>query len=270
MKGVGKPLKDLWLSEGTAKAALRSLVVSERSSKATAPCRLAALDDALQAELSRQVAGGEALAVHDMAASTGITSLELYRKLSSIWPVAMRVSDRFNYVARHRAFGCDVYFDVLGRPVQCAFGNLGIYDQRGPLRWALRTIASLARSAPEVDRIALFDPEVLAAQGPHFQLASDDLLNPDPGSYQVVRIANALIPQTHAAAEIIRALEAIAPIVAPGGLLLVGQWTRSRQAASIFLREGDRFVELRKLGAGYACASPLLAWRKRPPGEAQP
>src|SRR5690242_16614223 len=87
------PLTD---AEETALETILERMPAGTASKRTYRRRFSALDDILAAEIDRRFEGH--ISVHDMAASTAVTSLELYRLLSKRRPVTMRASDHYDAV----------------------------------------------------------------------------------------------------------------------------------------------------------------------------
>lgn len=187
-----------------------------------------------------------------MGASSGVTSLELRDCLASLGPVSVRASDYFTEILRVRMMGIDVFFDVDHQPLQIAIGSVALPFKIKRLEEAARRRISGAQ------RRSLFHPKVIAAVGPTFVLARDDIFSPAPGQYDVVRIMNTLVPAM-GQDKITEALTAIIPTVAEGGLLIIGRNAPDTIHASIFRRSADNFATVRVLGHGFAASTSILA-----------
>jgi len=193
-----------------------------------------------------------------MAASSAITSLDLYRRLSASHQVTMRASDYYDAIHLVRAVLWHVSFDVEGHPIQV----------EGPLRRPLkRLVVRYARAglkAGRAERLSLFHPSAraIAARDPHFQLAKESFFSPLAHRYHVVRVMNALIEQHLSRDRIEAALRAIIPTVAERGLLVLGRNADEedgRIQATIFARGRDAFFALHDMSEGYSMKAVVLA-----------
>jgi hypothetical protein len=187
--------------------------------------------------------------VHDIAVSSAITSVELFRRLSEIRTVTMKASDYHNAILRVRAFGIDCIFDVDRAPLQIAVRKTGMSMRRGPWCYLLAPFWPLARRRLDsAQRISLFHPEAhrLAATNPEFRLIQEDFFRPSTERFDVVRLANALWP-SHTLEQIKRSIKAVTETVAEGGLLIVGH----AGDFSILGRQDGRFSQVAILGSGH-------------------
>lgn len=207
--------------------------------------RFSEFDQALSDLATQVFLTGTLLRVHDMGASSGITSLELHDCLSAKWPVHVRASDYFAEILRVRVVGFDVFFDVDHKPLEVALARTAL-----PIS-AKRLVAAARKRLATADRRLLFHPDALAAVGPTFSVARDDVFAPAPGEYEIVRLMNTLVPAM-GRANIERAIRAIIPTVVDGGLLVIGRNADNRLHATIFQRTDDSFIIRQEFGEGFA------------------
>jgi hypothetical protein len=104
--------------------------------KTTRPGRFAELDALLDAELGR-VAPGRLIRVHDVAASSAITSIELLEALRARGPANVRASDYYDALYLLDGAPFSFVFDADMAPLQATVGRAGISAQHGPLRRVL-------------------------------------------------------------------------------------------------------------------------------------
>jgi len=214
--------------------------------KTTRPGRFAELDALLVAELDRRFAAGRPIRMHDMAASSGITSLELYELVKARGPVSLRVSDYYDAIHVLDGGVVGFVFDADFEPLQMVIGGAAISAQRGLLRGVLAPLwPSALRRRGEARRVSLFHPraEALAAIDPSFVLARDDFHSPSPGPFEVVRLANALWPSMHPD-EITAVLRAALATLTEDGVLVLGRAGNY----TLFGREAGGFRMLDGLG----------------------
>lgn len=186
--------------------------------------------------------------VHDIAVSDARTSVELFRRLSENRPVTMKASDLYDAILRVRLCGADFFFHATGEPLHLAVGLWAMSMQSGPWVHLTAPLWPLARRwLGEAQHISLYHPEALrlAEVDPAFELVREDFYNPAPDRFDVVRLANAILPnQTREQKH--RVIDALVGNIADGGLLIFG---RIRNY-SIYLRRGECFVEVAALGEG--------------------
>lgn len=193
--------------------------------KTTRPGRFAELDALLVAELDRRFAAGRTIRVHDMAASSGITSLELYATLKARGPASLRASDYYDavHVLDGRLLG--FVFDADFAPLQIEIGGAAISAQHGLLRGALAPLwTSALQRRSEARRVSLFHPQAqtLAASDGGFVLARENFHMPPAGPFEVVRLANALWPSM-ARDEITTVLRSVVATLTGDGVLVLGR-----------------------------------------------
>ena len=131
--------------------------------KTTRPGRFAELDAMLVAELGR-FAPGRLIRVHDVAASSAITSIELLETLRARGPANVRASDYYDALYLLDGAPFSFVFDADMAPLQATVGRAGISAQHGPLRRVLAPFwASAIARQSEARRVSLFHPRALAA-----------------------------------------------------------------------------------------------------------
>ena len=231
-----------------------------RARKSTSRGRLTAVDDVLIAEIERLFPIDHQVSLHDMAASSAITSLELFVRVKARRPAKMRASDYYNTIYAVRVGPWTVFFDVLNSPIQFVWRAHGVSARRGSLRFLLSPlIVPTARKrmiSGRYQEIVLFHPDAIAAVCEDFVLARENFSTPEPRQYDVVRIIN---PGPHE--PLLAALPAIARTVSDGGLLVLGRANIASQhlAVTIFRRCGNRFHCVRELGEGYKFRQDVLS-----------
>jgi hypothetical protein len=193
--------------------------------KVTRPGRFAELDALLIAELDRRFAPDRTIRVHDMAASSAITSLDLHEALKARRPVTVLASDHYDAVHVLEGGAVGFVFDADFAPLQLAIGSAGISAQHGLLRRALAPLwKSAVRRRHEARRVSLFHPraEALAAADPDFVLARESFFSPPPGPYEVVRLLNAMWPSLGRDGTT-SALRSVLATLTEDGLLVLGR-----------------------------------------------
>lgn len=216
--------------------------------KTTWPGRFDELDQLTAEQVELRFPPGQPIHVHDIAASDASTSVDLFRRLSETRPVTMKASDYYDAVLYVRLSGVDFFFHTTGEPLQLAIGQWAMSMQSGPWRLLTAPAWPLARRRlGEAQRISLHHPEALrlAATDPAFRLVREDFYDPARESFDVVRLANAIMP-SQTLEQKNRIIGAVAESIKDGGLLIFGR----TQHYSIYKREDDRFAEVATLGKG--------------------
>jgi hypothetical protein len=220
------------------------------TSKRTRSNRLADLDDAIVSVVEKMQAGE--IRVHDMAASDGITSLELFNRLQAVRPVRLRSSDYYDSISMAKRGPAYIFYDQDGSVLQVALGRIALRSKRSN-----RTLARLlSPDMTKMVRIPLLHPRAIAKSraDDRFTLARDSFFDPAPGQYELVRVMNALGERNFQREDIERAIRAIAPTVAIGGLLILGRNADERDGrseATIFKRTPIGFQAVIDLAGGY-------------------
>lgn len=240
--------------------------------------RFLELDTWLVNRLRCLAQNGRSWFVHDMAASNGITSLELFRSLKSVVDVRLLATDRFTEISIVPVPGSSwrVVFDAVGRPLQfVAPGKVLSAYRREPLRfpinrlwqaWVRRKVLPKAVRMLEqggagvfvgasVHRVSLFHPQCLreAHVNRKFELAQHDALEPFCRQADIVRAMNFLTRRHLGLADFRTAANAVACSVVDGGLLIQGRNVDEDNGtlrATVFERQGGRLVPLQDFGGG--------------------
>jgi hypothetical protein len=254
--------------------------------KGTLVDKYAAFDVAADEEIDKAFPAGAAVRVHDMAVSSGITSLELFDRLKHRDKFSLHATDLYDALSVVSVPGGNwqVVFDAVGAPLQFigkrtvvqATKLVRFARRRYPLNWILQrfllmTVLPRARrilkteadkDGGAVSRIRLFHPKCLAASrdDPRFTLGRDDLFAPADGFYEVLRIMGVVkyLPVDR----IEPMFRAITEHIVDGGLLIVASHGDTLATepgpAAIFQRRGGRFVMIREMVSGYPYADVIL------------
>lgn len=264
---------------------LESLVVGPRAFKRTADRRFEELDAALlELVLSIERKPGEPLRVHDMGASDGRTSAELYARLRSLGPIEFTASDLYRtlYLVEPADRAWWVAFDEDLQPIQ--HGRWGFvfstFLPDNPLLypintladwWLRRTIVPQAqRTLAEADAAAIPDLASRQVRGltvtslllicrecrelmqrdSGFRFMRHDVRRPTPMRFHLIRALNVLNHVDRAGQ--IEAIRSCRASLCDGGLLVIGRSSvpESHTHASIWRREGDALTLLRDLDGG--------------------
>jgi len=152
------------LSTPTAKERKRILASMSGgpfTSKTTRPNRFLDLDIAIISAIRRLPMDKE-VTVHDMAASDGITSLELFNRLSHERPVRLTASDYYDEICAARKGIFWVFFDKDQVVLQVALGAIALRSQR-----ANEFLARLlSPSVTKLTSVSLFHPDVMPNEAP--------------------------------------------------------------------------------------------------------
>jgi hypothetical protein len=242
--------------------------------------RFPELNEMLAVEIRIAFPPDQIIHVHDMAASSAITSMQLFECLSHERPnVRLHASDFFDtlYVVSPPQTRWQVVFNRALAPVQFVAVGLAVSGRRLPTdgiaknllrRWlvaralprALEILSSAlygpaGQEADEARRcvknISMFDPRcrVLAQIDTRFTLGREDLFDPSSGPYDVVRVMNALSP-SFPHSQICKVLLAIHHALHDGGLLVVGAGGEENTDATIFRRSTNGFIAIKDVGSG--------------------
>lgn len=190
--------------------------------------------------------------VHDMAASDGITSLELFDRLSHERPVRLTASDYYDEIGAARKGMFWVFYDKDQVVLQVALGAIALRSRRANefLAWLLSP--SLSTLTP----VSLFHPDVIerAKIDGRFVATRDNFFSPSPMQYDVVRVMNALGKRNFPRGQIERALRAVAKTVVDGGLLVLGRSADELDGspeATIFQWRQNMFRAVSDMRGGY-------------------
>lgn len=214
--------------------------------KRTRANRYPELDKLTLEWINRRFPNGQRVAIHDVAASDGITSVELFRLVSASRDLTLRSSDYYDALKWVRMGGFDFIFDADDKPLQMGRGGIGVSARYGPLSVILRPLWGMAtRKLSGAKRLALQHPDALtlAAADPRFTLVRESFYEPAPGPYHVVRVMNAVYPNLGEDGTR-RVLEAMRGTIVDGGMLVIGR----RYNFSLFGLNDGRFTELAHLG----------------------
>ena len=263
----------------------RSMRGGDHVQKITHRNRFAALDEWLLNDLERRFGHERPIAIHDMAASNGITSLELFMRLAQRANVAVHCSDLHDaiYLVFPNGSRWKTIFDPDGRPLQyvgCGLVLSGYRPEslRYPVNravqiWADRCVlqraANLLKAANfrhdqdavqlsdgTVRRIKLVHPECvrLARSEPRFTVGRDDLFSPKPGQFNIIRIMNALTAHHFEVERVLEGIFRCAANLVEGGMFIVGRSVDQENGclrATAFVRRQSSLIPCRDFSEGY-------------------
>jgi hypothetical protein len=224
--------------------------------KKTFRSRLAQLDSHLARIVRERFDNVPLLRIHDVGASTAITSVELFQRFAEMRPTAVHASDRYDFMTAVDVWpAVTVYFDADNRPIQFAVAKWGMaVTERNARRKLPRLLAEKARRyLSSGRRISLFHPKAraLAASDPRFTLGHYDLFQPSDARYEIVRAMNVLNPKPLTPERIREGIASLSNQVVDGGLMILGR----RANVTIFEKTAGRMSPTFVLGTGYPVAS---------------
>jgi hypothetical protein len=242
--------------------------------------------DGLMAEAIKEAFPPERpVRIHEVAASSAITSLDLYETLKPLRPnVSVLATDRLveMYVVSLPGSPWQVIFDGVKEPLQFVGRGMVISARRERRRYPInvgiqyvlrRTLLPKAErllreggesGSGNIRRISTFHPRAvaLAQRDPAFTLGQADMFVALEGPFEVVRAMFAFVHWK--SPEIRRALQGITAPLVDGGLLVVGERSLAgEQTVTIFKRQGDRFVDCRDVAGGTHDKQRVLEIRLR-------
>lgn len=255
------------------------LVVAGKIHKTTRRNRFKGLDQEILRLMQTHFAAESTLRVHDVGASSGITSLELWRTLAAWHDTRVHASDYYAclLVVRFADAPWATVCTEDGEPLQFVSERfvLRVTEAesvtRPVNRWLQRRARQLLPQVREIlkadaagaalpagssiERIRLWHPEcVLAcAREPRFTLGRHDIFTPQTPQWHFVRAMNVLNPGYFSVDAQRRAAHALAAGLLPGGILLVGRTREEADAttaASFFVKQNGRLRLLLDLRGG--------------------
>jgi hypothetical protein len=244
------------------------LTVAHGIYKTTRRGRFAEFDKVLVDDVLKRFAGIETLCVHDLAASSGISSLELFRALDASRRVELHFSDLYDrlHVVRVPDSNWDVVFDSAGHALEYVGHGFALSASKGesrrhPVNRLLKRMldrsllprADQLLDLPQIRKggssnehvrdVLLLHPECLRAldEFPNFEFRRHDLFTPLQGRYHVLRAMNIFNPGYFAPEQIAAGVGACAGSLEDGGLFVIGRTIEEedgRTRATAFERNG--------------------------------
>lgn len=232
------------------------------------------LDPILAEMIDERWPAGTQVRIHDMAASNGITSVELFEALTPGRDVSVFASDFFDcfHIVTVPDSKWQVIFDATLEPVQFVGHGLAIPATRPErkrfwvnrlIRWYLRSKVlpkttklladGVSRGNKNVRRFDQFHPKAisLAKRDPRFTYGRDDLFNPAPAAFEVVRIMSAYAGFPDDAVR--ESIRKIRSTLVESGLLMIGR-NRGRHSSeyptSFYERRGDTLKLVKEIDGG--------------------
>ncbi len=252
---------DLRLLEGVTNAkifakAITQIKLANGIYKTTKPGRFHDVDDLLIQHLSEE----KCYKVHDTAVSDGITSLELFKKLTSRnIELDYFISDKFaKFYFHNRWYGgllCDadghvIYGHVMG--VQAFRGTSWLYTVSKLLGYMLpRQITNNGG-----EEIITLDNQVTALiKTKELDFVEFDVFenSSQPAKYDVVRCMNLLNPGVFSEEMLLSGIKNLGRNLSEDGLLLLGHThiKSARNHVSFFRRRNSQLIKIHDLNDGY-------------------
>ncbi len=270
---------DTQFEEALVTRLYESLAAGDGVYKITRPGRFTTLDEHVAVDCQTRFPNTRPLVVHDIAASNGITSLELYRRLAKDRPVEFHASDYFDqlYLVSPPGSGWTVAFDAHGRPLQLSSERFVLSAYRKePLRFLVNRLvqsfvwkSALPRAVEQFRRfqaqgqtegvraVRLFHTECLQEAdrpGSTFLLHRHDAFAPNPYRCDIVRIMNFLTGGHIPLERIPVGVQSACHGLREGGLLILGRTVDEgdgRIRATVFERRGTALHKAWSMTDGY-------------------
>ena len=237
--------------------------------KTTRRGRFRELDRVLVDDVRQRFAAIDTLRVHDLAASNGISSLELFNSLRAFRAVDFQFSDLYDrlFVVRVPDSRWDVVFDMSGVALQYVGRGFALSAKQGesrryPINRLLKrmldysllpcaaNILAEARhgddtlTTSEVRDVLLLHPECVRAEQDHanFAFRRHDLFTPSSEPFHFIRAMNILNRGYFNEERLIAGVRACLQSLAEGGLFVVGRTIEEedgRTEASAFVRTNN-------------------------------
>ena len=255
------------------------LVVGGRIHKTTRRNRFKGLDRIIVEKLIAEWPHAEEISIHDVGASSGITTLELWQAVLAQRPARAHASDYYANMLLIRREGTPLTIacDEEGEPLQFTWGEF-VFSARQresflrPVnRWLqARAMAVLpqvtevlaarksGRDVPagwSIEEVGLWHPvcRLAAAADSRFTMGRHDVCMPLTPRWHFVRAMNVLNPGYFSPERQREAVRALAGSLLPGGLLLMGRTREeadSSSVATLFKSTGDGLVPILDLRGG--------------------
>lgn len=214
--------------------------------KITVRNRFDRLDEKIRNEVKTRFRSESLVRIHDAAASSAVTSIDLFRAFNDCPQVRLDASDYFHRLWLVDVGAWTIAFDEQGIPLQYSGRNMVLASRR-PEQWRYtvnrlaqvwverrclahaKQLLDNARSTRQNDHrvrsVALFHPEALelSQTEPRFSLCRHDIFRSLAPAVHILRIMNFLTSRHLDPPSIGRAFRAARESVAPGGLLIIGR-----------------------------------------------
>lgn len=244
--------------ESTFAKIIRRIRLANGSYKTTQVGRFGEVDDYLTQLLQK----GKKYRIHDVAASDGITSTELIRKLQAI-PIGFDflISDKYSRIFYRERYGCIEYLDSDGITLRSSVWGI-MADKGQAWKFALTKLlgillaqVKLFEGAPKKE-ILLLNPVTLQFMEKESVTFIDydifDQSPPKEEGFDIIRAMNILNLTYFSEVALVTALRNILSSLKENGLFIVGRTnTRTNQNhATIYRKENNRMLPLRSFHTG--------------------
>lgn len=281
---LGEPSSpDCEFEEALVERIYQSMSAGDGIYKITRSGRFTSLDEQLAIECLQRFPSDRPLVVQDLAVSNGITSLELYRRLTRDRPVELNASDYFDrmYLVTPPGTEWSVSFDIHGRPLQISNSRFVFSANKPSLwryainravqHWVWKRVLPVAQEMFQrvqtdgqtsgIRTVQLFHRECLEEiqrSGTGFHLGQRDVFAKSAGLCDVVRTMNFLTGGHLPLERIPQGIYAAGYGLKEGGLLVLGRTVDEedgRIRATIYQKRGNRLYAVWGSHGGYECHS---------------
>ena len=261
----------------------RSMAAGNRIHKITRRGRFKDIDERLMACCQERFSRISPIVIHDMAASNGITSLDLFKRISAERDVKVHVTDYYDrlFIVHPSWSHWSVVYDRGKTPLQFVNDRFVLSGYRRELsrypvncllqwwfrRWRLsvfdrilqdflETPLEQIRESSAVEIVKLFHPLCLREERKQsaFSLGHHNIFEPNPVSAHVVRAMNVITHHHLSSAQLAPAIRNCFENLMPGGLVILGrsfdEIDSSNHATAYEVNLG-RIQEAWRIGNGY-------------------
>lgn len=211
--------------------------------------------------LLTQIQGGTELSIHDVAVSTGITSLEFKRYLEAAGiDTEFYISDIYSevtIVGNSVACVYDASGSLLAVYLGCFFGekNASVLFPFSRLFYTLGYLLGRYIKQQEMQSVSLYHPKVRVAidYGQIREIKFDAVSGGSVGPFDLVRAMNILHTGYFPERKIAIGIKNMAKTLSEGGYLLLGRsdFPRLGNHASLYQKLGSMLVQKGRYGNGY-------------------
>lgn len=245
-----------WKSKESHHLLMNNILLDNGVAKTTQPGRFAEIDSWLAQNLHESC-----VSIHDIAVSSGITSLELKQKLESDgYKVNLSISDKFMSLRYFKRNFITYYYDIDGNFV---LGNIfGIVAQRNCNKFFFITrllSKVMSKNAKKcfdnsLPELLLLHPEVCSSIDQkevtfiNYDIFKTSIYN----EFDVVRAMNILNPIYFDVNEIKRAVRLIFSSLKEGGVLIVGRThlEDKKNHVSVYEKKDGLFKHIKSFNGG--------------------
>jgi len=244
--------------------AYKGFYVDNRTSKETTQGRFSDIDD----NTLHFISGKSHPLIHDVGISNGITSVDLYRRLSADHrSFKLFVSDKFAHFYRVGTRFCRIYDrnDKLTRAyIFSIVADKNLHWKYFLSKYSYQLIRAIPYHRQHAVPIMLYDPSLrlLLHEGKIFEIEYDVFNTSHPPDFDLVRCMNVLNLSYFSPAEISKAIINLTHSLKEGGVLQIGRTTpEGLNNASFFKKVHDQLILVEDVNEGSEIKElTLLGW----------